>query len=268
MNASVPSVKGNTAIASLQGLKQGLANVKQSVVIPGGDPFLRLLKSGKWVYGRDNTEVEADSLWAIHPATLKHGWVCWTDYDKADKKKNEIVGEVMVPMTQPLPDQLRLPDTGRWNGQWTQQLSFIVACVSGEDVGTQVLYKTTSVGGMNAVSELIDAIMKQLDKDGANPVPVVLLEVDSYNHATWGETMVPIFDIQKWASLEDTELPDEEALQQEADKPTSEEQAEDAQQAAEKPSGRRRSKPADADNGDEGGKAADDEQPRRRRRRG
>lgn len=273
MTSSVPSTKNSSAVAALKGLKTGLGNVRASVVLPGGDPLLRLLKSGKWVYGRNNTEVEEDSLWAIHPGSLKHGWACWTDYKKEERKKNELVAEVMVPATEPLPPANGLPDTDRWNDQWQQQLSFLLACTNGEDAGTQALYKTTSYGGKQATMELIDQIMRQLDVDPEHIVPVVLLEVDSYNHPTWGETMNPIFDIQKWVSMDATVLPDEEEVEAAAKA-----QEDEPQKAAESTTGRRRQRaaPPEPDEGDGGDEVEEVEQPdpqtetttRRRRRRG
>lgn len=183
------------ALASLQNLKAGLQTVASSIVTTAGDPFLRLLKDGDWVYGQENIEVEKGSYWAVNTFALRHGWVSWTD--NPGNQKNEIVGEVMVPMTQPLPPQNSLPDTG-W--PWTQQLEIQLKCTTGEDTGQQVRFKTTSVGGMNAMSKLIDEIMKQLDRDPDRPIPVIELQTDSYPHKKWGKTYIPIFDIVKWVS--------------------------------------------------------------------
>lgn len=187
------------ALASLQSLKAGLTNVRSSVRVASGDPFLRLLTDGTWVYGSDDTEVQEGSLWAIHPASLQHGFVKWTDYDEDEKRSNEIVDERMVPMTAALPNVEELPKT-EW--KWAQQLSLVVVCVSGEDKGTQVLFKTTSVGGKKAVNELLDAILAQLDTDPAHPVPVVNLEVGSYKHRKYGKTYYPILTIKKWVALD------------------------------------------------------------------
>jgi hypothetical protein len=206
MNAISPSA-GN-AVAALQGLRQGLQNVSQTIVISGGDPFLKL-KNGRWMYGAENVEVEPGSRWAINPMSLRHGFVSWTDHP--GKQANSIVDERMVPMTSPLPDRLALPDTG-W--EWSQQLSWQIKCISGEDAGEQTLYKATSVGGMNAFNKVISAIMAQLDVDPGRPVPVVTLETDSYQHKKYGETFVPVFKIVKWLAMDGSEavLDDEPEL--------------------------------------------------------
>lgn len=189
--------QGSNALAALQGLKTGLQNVQQNIVTAGGDPFLRLVKDGIWVYGQENIEVEEGSEWAVNPMSLMHGFVSWTDHP--GKQANEVVGEVMVPMTSPLPLQTDLRDTG-W--EWTQQLSIQLRCTSGEDKGEQTLYKTTSVGGLAAVKGLLTAIMKQLDVNPSRPVPVITLDVDSYSHKKWGKTFVPVFNVVGWVPMD------------------------------------------------------------------
>lgn len=202
MNAITPRT-ASSAVAALGGLKAGLQNVATSVVTAGGDPYLRLLKDGSWVYGQENVEVEANSEWAVNPLSLMHGFVVWSDYKK---KSNEILGEVMVPAAQALPARSDLRETTDDEGNkcdWNQQLSMQFQCLTGEDIGTQVLYKTTSVGGMNACKALINAIVKQLETDPENPVPVVTLESSHYNHTKYGKTYVPELTIVDWVPLDD-----------------------------------------------------------------
>lgn len=195
---------GSNAIAALSSLKQGLQNVATSIVSTGGDPFLRLLKDGSWVYGADNVQVEDNTAWAVNPLSLMHGWVAWSDYKK---KTNEVVGEVMVPASQALPLRSSLQDVTDDEGnkcEWSQQLSLQFQCMEGEDVGTQVLYKVTSVGGMNATKALVNAISAQLETDIENPVPLVEMHCDFYMHKKYGKTYVPEFKIVDWSPLDAT----------------------------------------------------------------
>lgn len=225
MNAITKASPSANALASIQSLKQGLSNVAATMPTKGGDPFLRMGKDGEWMYGAENVEVEEGSLWAVNPMSLQHGFACWTDYTDS-KKSNELVGERMVQMTAPLPGRHDLPDTGEWNDRWTEQLSFQLKCVSGEDKGEQALYKTTSVGGIRVIRKLIDAIMAQLDADPSKPVPVIVLDSDSYPHKKWGKIYTPVFDIKHWASFDaaqpDVEEPEEVEEQKVAEvaKPT------------------------------------------------
>lgn len=210
------------ALAALSQLKTGLQNVSSTIVTPGGTPILRLLKDGSWVYGAENVEVEDGSLWAVNPYSLQHGWVSWTD--KPGNQSNEIVGEVMVSMQSPLPVHSDLQNTG-WD--WDQQLSVELQCVTGEDKGTTVQYKVTSVGGMNAIKALIAELMKQLDTDETRPVPVVSLDHDTYMHKKHGKVYVPIISVQKWVELtaEAPAVEDEPETKAEPEKPARQRQS-------------------------------------------
>jgi hypothetical protein len=197
MNALTSAGSSTAAVAALQGLRQGLQNVRQTIVSGRGDPFLRLMKSGRWVYGQENENVEPGSQWAINPLSIKYGFASWTRYGEKEKKPNELMGEVMVPATAPPVDPATLADTG-WD--WTQQVSFQLKCLTGEDAGAQTLYKTTSVGGLGASAELFDALMARTDD---KVVPIVTLEHTTYQHKTYGETATPIFKVVKWVSMDE-----------------------------------------------------------------
>lgn len=201
-NTSVPATRtAGTAVGAVANLRNALQNVKSHIRTAGGDPILRLLKDGVWVYGQENIEVEDGSQWALNVPEIMHGWVAWTDYDKDElktHKRNEIVHEVMVPMTEPLPPADALPKT-EW--RYTQQIELQFMCVSGADVGTQVCYKTTSAGGMNAVNKLIGELMAQLDKDPNKPIPLCVFQSDSYQHKTYGKTYVPVIAVSRWVEM-------------------------------------------------------------------
>lgn len=201
MSNEVQTQPAGGAVAALSGLKQGLANVTKTMPSSNTDPFMRMAKDGTWIYGADNVDVQDGSLWAINIMSLQHGFSCWTNYNK---KKNEKKGEVMVSSSQPLPERATLPvyhdDDGN-TCDWREQYSFPLQCMSGEDTGMQTLYNTTSFGGTAAVKNLLGAVMLQLDKDPGNPIPLVALQNDSYQHPKYGKTYNPVFVIKKWAPL-------------------------------------------------------------------
>jgi len=169
----------------------------------GGDDFLRLLRDGAWVFGAENLEPEEDSLWAINPYSFQHGFISWLD--------SKPVGEVMVNIMEALPARTTLPDTG---GQWDEQMSFQLKCVSGEDAGQQVMFKTTSVGGKRAVSNVATAIGKRAAEGNTDVIPVVKLGSDSYQHKAYGKIYTPEFIAQSWSSGDDS--PEEAAETAEA----------------------------------------------------
>lgn len=210
MTNEVATRATGTAVGALANLRKGLANVQAAIPTTNTEPFLRLLKDGGWVFSAENFEVEDGSRWAVNPLSIKHGFVCWTNYPVQTKKKNEKLGSRMVPMTEAKPDPNSLPqysDGQGGNWPWADAVSFSLMCVSGDDKGEQVLYSTNSVGGLNACSKLTGDIMTQIDKDASRPVPVVELLSDSYQHSTFGKTYVPIFALREWLPLTD-EMPD------------------------------------------------------------
>lgn len=167
----------------------------------GGKPLLRLLKDGIWVYGQENIEVEPLSRWAINPTQLVHGWVCWKNADKAGQK-NELKGELMVPMTQAKPPQPAPVD----GAGFASQLGCDLKCISGEDEGVEVHYKNGSDGGLKWMDGIRLAIQLRLSQpDGLNyPCPVLTLEQTHYPHPQWGKTYKPVLNIVGWCSMDGT----------------------------------------------------------------
>lgn len=186
----------STQLMNPQDLVAGLTRASQTLAVTAGGigTLLRLLKSGFWVYGADDTEVEENSTWAINPASLQHGFVAWKD--------GELVGEKMVPIVQPPIDVNTLDNVG---AQWKAQVSFDLQCMSGEDTDTVVSYKVTSVGGLRASQKIINAILKQITAESSKIVPVVTLETDSYKHKEYGRIYTPELNIQKWLTMDGIE---------------------------------------------------------------
>lgn len=191
MSRELQKFTGNLPVDPSQ-LEAGLTNVQANIQgAQGGIPFLRLLKSGRWVYGAENIELEEASEWAINPYSIQHGYACWGE--------GELLDERMVPMNQPPPPQADLPDLGQ---PWSQQVAFLAQCMTGEDEGQVVLYKTTATGGRNAVKELLNALITQLGKTQEQIVPVVDFQEDSYNHKKHGEIFYPVLDIRDWITMD------------------------------------------------------------------
>lgn len=184
--------------ATTADLMAGFQNMLQVVPQAMTMPLLRMQTDGMFVYGQENIEVEDGSLWAINPLTLEHGFCCWTNYDDKDKK-NELLGEFMVPFTKPTPSQADLPDHG-W--PWKSQVAMQLRCMNGEDEGTHVMYKGSSVGLCNAVRDLVEALMEQIAKDPKNMVPVVALDSDHYTHKKYGKIYTPLLDIKRWVPMD------------------------------------------------------------------
>lgn len=196
---------GNANLPSVQSLAQSLRSLDTGTSL-GNTVILKMDKTGHWVFGADQTEVEDDSLWAINPFSFTHGYIAWGDGD--------VLGEKMAPVTQPLPDLEPAPP-GSKRG-WEPQVGMSLKCVKGEDKDMETRFQTTSVGGKRAVQVLALAIASQVEKDQSKPVPVVRLKKEHYTHKSYGRIYTPVFDVVEWISLDG---PDAEAPEEAADEP-------------------------------------------------
>lgn len=178
-------------LPAVQSLSTALRTI-QAEVGPVGTAILKMDKTGHWVFGADQTEIEDDSLWAVNPFSFVHGHIAWGD--------GEVLGEKMVPVTQPLPELEAAPPQAKKG--WETQVGLSVKCVSGEDKGLDARYSTTSVGGKRAVQALAAAIAEQVEKNPEKPVPVVQLKKEHYQHKSYGRIYTPVFLVTGWVSLD------------------------------------------------------------------
>ena len=177
-------------LPSVQSLSTALRSLEKDVA-PAGVVIIKMDKTGHWVYGADQTEVEDDATWAVNPFSFVHGFIAWGD--------GEVLGEKMVPVSQPLPELEAAPPNAKKG--WETQVGLSMKCISGEDKGMEVRYTTTSVGGKRAVQTLAVAIAEQVGKDQSKPVPVVELKKDHYSHKSYGKIYTPVFQVLEWVSM-------------------------------------------------------------------
>jgi len=183
--AKLPEVKSlSTALRTIQ-----------AEVGPTGVVIIKMDKTGHWVFGADQTEVEADSTWAVNPFSFVHGYIAWGD--------GEVLAEKMVSVSEPLPEMDDAPPSAKRG--WEVQVGMSIKCLTGEDKGLEARYTTTSAGGKRGVQTLAVAIAEQVDKDQSKPVPVVLLKKEHYQHKSYGRIFTPLFDIQSWVGMDGEE---------------------------------------------------------------
>ena len=198
------AVFGNANLPSVQSLSTALRTISADVG-PSGTVIMKMDKTGHWVFGADQTEVEDGSLWAINPYSFVHGYICWGD--------GEVLGEKMVPVSQPLPELDPAPPQSKRG--WEVQVGMSLKCLSGDDKGMEARYSTTSVGGKRAVQQLALVIAEQVDKDETKPVPVVTLGKEHYTHKSYGRIYTPVFKITEWMGMEGGEPAADEASEPE-----------------------------------------------------
>lgn len=178
-------------LPSVQALSTALRALETDVGA-AGVVIIKMDKTGHWVFGADQTEVEDDSTWAINPFSFVHGFIAWGD--------GEVLGEKMVSVSQPLPELDAAPPNAKKG--WETQVGMSMKCISGEDKGLEVRYTTTSVGGKRSVQALAVAIATQVETDSSKPVPIVMLGKEHYSHKSYGRIYTPIFDIQSWVGMD------------------------------------------------------------------
>ena len=194
-------VKFNTAgLPAVSTLSTALRAL-ETVGGPSGVTILKMDKTGHWVFGADQTEVQDDATWAVNPFSFVHGFIAWGN--------GEVLGEKMVPVSQPLPELDAAPPNA--SKGWEPQIGMSLKCLAGEDAGLEARFSATSVGGRRAVQTLAVAIAAQVEKDQTKPVPVVKLKKDHYVHKQYGRIYTPIFEVVEWVSMdgEGTEEPAE-----------------------------------------------------------
>ena len=149
-------------------------------------------KTGHWVFGADQTEVDDDATWAINPFSFIHGFIAWGE--------GEVLGEKMVSVSEPLPEMEAAPPNAKRG--WEAQVGMSLKCVTGADKDMEARYTVTSVGGKRAVQQLAVAIAEQVEKNQSKPVPIVRLKKDHYTHKSYGRIFTPVFEIVEWVSMD------------------------------------------------------------------
>jgi hypothetical protein len=184
------------AMISLEALGAVL-NTVDTATIAGrsGLPMLQFKREGDgtWLHGQRRTVVEDGSRWAVNPMTFRRGFICF-----ADKK---VVGERLLPVSQPMPDPSELPDHGF---PWVQQWAVNLKCLDGADAGVEVVYKPTTVGGVQAIVGLVEQVRDRLNgkMHGGKVSPIVQLGKYDYSSAQYGRIWAPLLDVTNWMSLD------------------------------------------------------------------
>ena len=109
--------------------------------------------NGTWMIGQKKIVVEDDSRWAVNPKTFQARLHLLRATTTRARR-------ALLPVSQPMPDVAELPDTGfEWQEQWAVNMK----CISGTDAGTEVIFKASTVGGIQAIAGMIETIRDRLN---------------------------------------------------------------------------------------------------------
>jgi len=183
---------GNANLPAATDLAAALRRNTEAVAGTDGQVIIKMDKTGHWVYGADQTEIDREGLWAVNPFSFTHGYIAWGE--------GEVLSEKMVPITEPLPELEPAPPQAKRG--WESQVGMSVKCVHGEDKGVEARYTVTSVGGKKAMHSLAMDVAEQIEKDQAHLVALVKLANDHYQHKGYGRVYTPVFNVQDWISLD------------------------------------------------------------------
>ena len=108
------TVFGNANLPAVNSISSALRNIQTDTSTAGGVTILKMDRTGHWVYGASETEVDNDSIWAVNPFSFTHGFIAWGE--------GEVLGEKMVSVTEPLPQLDPAPAAAkRGTRKWTNE---------------------------------------------------------------------------------------------------------------------------------------------------
>lgn len=173
--------------AAIGAMEQVAAKIDTS---SGDFNYLKLTKAGEWVHGAQEDEINEGSVFAVSTESFFAGFQAWDD-------DANLEGEETRLLTEPPLNRGDLEDVGC---EWKSLIGFQLVCIEGDDMGLQLVYKTTSKGGIKAVNTLMKSIVAHVKSgkhDGAL-IPLIELGNDNYRHKKYGKIYTPLLDIVDW----------------------------------------------------------------------
>lgn len=187
----------------------GFSAAKHALV---GKALLKLTKAGVWVFGADNEAIDTSRPLIANPASIASGFVAWYE--------GKIEGERMQPVSQGPIDASLLPQVNSGSvppgkkapsGRgWEPQSS--IDLITDDETPLQLIYKTSSRGGMMGLLNLAGEIAFGLDENPERAFPLVELGTDHYIHKEYGKVYTPVLSIVGWLDSEGKPIVDKPKL--------------------------------------------------------
>lgn len=156
---------------------------------------------GHWSLGKEGTAIKEGTRYYANMQGLRIGWQRWEDGRPSGEIMVLMVSGEKPPLRSTLGDTDRdlwdLDKEGRPRDPW--QLTNELPMVSAED-GEEVVFSTSSKGGINAIGELCIAYSKGRKMKPPGAVPVIEIGTSSYKHSdkTFGTIYTPVLKLADW----------------------------------------------------------------------
>lgn len=155
-------------------------------------------KTGSYALGRDRTDVH-DQLFVIEPKSVVEGWICWKASKPVDRVEWSIFNKRAAVAEPDLPDHA--PYNTKTGEGWHRALGF--GCVSMDGAQTNVKFVTNSVSGRNAISDLLNEIVRRMTT-GAPSMPVFEFAAEQFT-AQGAVNYKPKFAVHGWVTRPEIE---------------------------------------------------------------
>jgi hypothetical protein len=190
----------NNAVAVPGSAKFANAMAAMSNFAPSGKAYMKFnANTGRYSYGKDDTEISAGSEAAVNMATFSTGWVCWKD--------GEVAKELMArPLSGEVPEnEADLPDLGPYENEedgWKKQVSVDMRLLDDSGAGEEIIFKTSSKGGIGGISKLFREYCVEASLKGDGIVPIVSFDNTSYmpKNAKHGKKHAPVFKVVEYTT--------------------------------------------------------------------
>jgi len=171
-----------------------------------GGTFLKFSK-GEWLLGQNDDEVALGRRLAANMDELSIGWIRWADGKPVERRLGLLSQGYKPELREALgftdQESWELDEEGRPKDPWnfTNELP-----LADPDDGEQMTFSASSKGGISCVGNLCKAYAREY-REKAGQVPVIELGRDSYKHAKYGKTYVPVLTITGWVENGSVPLP-------------------------------------------------------------
>jgi len=186
-----------TAIVKFDLSKMAVAARSMAAAVPSPMSFLKMSKSGDWIYGAEEDEVPAGTQFGVNPQSFQRGVIAWQDTSNGQPAAK--LDERMYSVFDANPPEPG--DCPKGSRGWETQFGFAMLAINGGKLaGTELQYRASSDGGRRAIAALITEVA-----EGAplNPgkMPLIVLDTRSYKHASYGKIYAPVFKLVKWVPI-------------------------------------------------------------------